>query len=58
VQSLRQDLLLGIRSLRKEPSSAVIASVTLALGIGLCTVAFSLVYGVFLRGLDVPGRTG
>jgi len=54
VQSLRQDLLLGIRSLRKEPASAVIASITLALGIGLCTIAFSLVYGVFLRGLDVP----
>jgi putative ABC transport system permease protein len=54
VQSLRQDLLLGVRSLRKEPSSAVIASITLALGIGLCAIAFSLVYGVFLRGLDVP----
>jgi predicted permease len=46
--------LLGIRSLRKEPVSAVIACITLALGIGLCTIAFSLVYGVFLRGLDVP----
>jgi len=54
VQSLRQDLLLGIRSLRKEPASAFIASITLALGIGLCTIAFSLVYGVFFRGLDVP----
>ena len=52
--SLRQDLLLGVRSLRKEPASAIIASITLALGIGLCTIAFSLVYGVFLRGLDVP----
>jgi putative ABC transport system permease protein len=54
VHSLRQDLLLGVRSLRKEPASAIIASITLALGIGLCTIAFSLVYGVFLRGLDVP----
>jgi len=54
VPSLRQDLLLGVRSLRKEPASAIIASITLALGIGLCTIAFSLVYGVFLRGLDVP----
>jgi putative ABC transport system permease protein len=54
VQSLRQDLLLGFRSLRKEPASAIIASITLALGIGLCTIAYSLVYGVFLRGLDVP----
>lgn len=54
MQSLRQDLLLGVRSLRKEPASAIIASITLALGIGLCTIAFSLVYGVFLRGLNVP----
>ena len=54
MQSLRQDLQLGIRSLRREPASAIIASITLALGIGLCTIAFSLVYGVFLRGLDVP----
>jgi len=48
------DLLLGVRALRKEPASAVITSFTLALGIGLCTIAFSLLYGVFLRGLDVP----
>ena len=54
MQSLRQDLLLGLRSLRKEPASALIASITLALGIGLCSVSFSLVYGVFFRGLDVP----
>jgi putative ABC transport system permease protein len=54
VQALRQDLLLGVRALRKEPGSALIACITLALGIGLCTIAFSLVYGVFLRGLDVP----
>ncbi len=54
MQSLRQDLLLGVRSLRKEPASAIIASITLALGIGLCATSFSLVYGVFLRGLDIP----
>lgn len=54
MQTLRQDLLLGVRALRKEPGSAVIASLTLALGIGLCTISFSLVYGVFLRGLDIP----
>ena len=48
------DLLLGVRSLRKEPVSAIITSFTIALGIGLCTIAFSLLYGVFFRGLDVP----
>ena len=51
---LLQDLRLSIRTLKKEPASAAIASLTLALGIGLCTISFSLVYGVFVRGLDVP----
>lgn len=51
---LWQDLVLGLRTLRKEPMSALIASVTLALGIGLCSTVFSLNYGVFFRGLDVP----
>lgn len=54
MQSLRQDLMLGVRSLRKEPASAIITSLTLALGIGLCTISFSLLYGVFYRGLGVP----
>ncbi len=48
------DLRLGLRGLRKEPLSAVITIFTLALGIGLCATSFSLLYGVFLRGLDVP----
>jgi putative ABC transport system permease protein len=54
MRALVQDLMLGFRTLKKEPASAVIASLTLALGIGACTLAFSLVYGVFFRGLDVP----
>jgi len=54
MRALWHDLVLGLRTLRKEPASALIASVTLALGIGLCSTAFSLTYGVFLRGLDVP----
>lgn len=54
MRPLWQDLLLGFRTLRKEPASALIASLTLALGIGLCSTAFSLTYGVFLRGLDIP----
>lgn len=51
---LVQDLQLSLRALKKSPASAALASITLALGIGLCTIAFSLLYGVFLRGLDVP----
>jgi len=54
MHSWLQDIQLSFRALKKEPASAVIASITLALGIGLCTIAFSLVYGVFFRGLDVP----
>ena len=54
MRSFRQDLLLSLRTLRKEPVSAVITSLTLALGIGLCTITWSLLYGVFFRGLDVP----
>ena len=54
MRSLLQDLQFSLRALRREPASAIIASITLALGIGLCTIAFSLVYGVFLRGHPVP----
>ena len=54
MRALTQDFLLSVRSLRREPASAVIASVTLGLGIGLCTIAFSLLFGVFLRGHPVP----
>ena len=54
MRSLLQDLRLSFRTLTKEPLSAVITSVTLALGIGLCTISFSLVYGLFFRGHDVP----
>jgi len=54
MRSVFQDLRIGTRALRREPISALITSLTLGLGIGLCTTVFSLVYGVFGRGLDVP----
>ena len=58
MRALLQDIKLSFRTLKKEPMSAAITSITLALGIGLCTISFSLVYGVFFRGHDVaePGR--
>lgn len=52
--SLWPDILLGIRGLRRQPVSALITSFTLALGLGLCTTVWSLMYGVFFRSHPVP----
>jgi predicted permease len=49
-----KDLRVGVRALRRMPGSAAISVVVLALGIGLCSFMFSVIYGVFFRGLDVP----
>jgi predicted permease len=47
----RQDLRFGARMLLKQRGTAALAIVALALGIGLTTTMFSIVDGVFLRGL-------
>lgn len=52
--SLFRDLRLGSRALAKRPGSAAAAIVALGTGIGLCTMMFSIIYGVYFRGLDVP----
>ena len=54
MRTLLKDLSYGARTLFKNPGSAAIAVVAFSLGIGLCTTMFSIVYGVFFRGLDVP----
>jgi len=54
VDALLKDLRFGARSLARDPGSAIVSVVILALGIGLSTFMFSLVYGVLVRGLDVP----
>jgi predicted permease len=52
--TLDRDLAYAARTLRRNPSFAVVAALTLATGIGGTTVAFSLVRGVLLRPLPYP----
>ena len=49
--SVMQDLRYGARLLRRSPGLSTISILALAMGIGLTTTMFSIVYGGILRGL-------
>jgi putative ABC transport system permease protein len=52
--TILKDLEFGARSLKRMPGSAAVAVVVLAIGIGLCSFMFSIIYGIYFRGLDIP----
>ena len=58
VESILQDLRYGIRQIRRSPGFAIIAIVSLTLGIGANTAIFTLLNAIMLRPLPVqnPGE--
>jgi predicted permease len=51
---IRRDAAYALRVLRRRPAFAATVVLTLAVGVGLNTAAFSVISGVLLRGLPLP----
>src|SRR4051812_22306241 len=56
IPSLMLDFRFALRQLLKTPVVTIVAILALALGIGVNTAIFSLVYGVLLRPLPFPNQ--
>jgi putative ABC transport system permease protein len=54
IRQFMNDVRMAVRSLRKQPRFATVASLTIALGVGAVTVIFSVVNGVLLQPLKYP----
>ena len=54
IDDFRRDVQFGARMLRRQPGTALVIVLTLALGIGANTAMFSVVDAVLLRKLPVP----
>jgi hypothetical protein len=53
-----QDLLLGIRMLRRSPGFSILAILCLMLGIGATTSVFSWIEGILLRPFPLVAALG
>jgi putative ABC transport system permease protein len=54
IERFIEDVRLGLRMLRKTPVWTAVICATLALGVGISTAIFSVVYGVLLQPLPYP----
>ena len=54
LEALRRDLRLAFRRMRRQPGFAALAGGSLAVGIALCTTAFTVVDHLLLRPLALP----
>jgi putative ABC transport system permease protein len=55
MQAFLRDIRLGFRTLAKSPGLSLVSTLALAMGIGLTTMMFSIIYGAMLRGLPYEG---